>query len=139
MLTENKIPIKILIVEDESLIALNIQDKLTELGYDAHMIADNGSDAIKYAGELMPDIILMDILLKGDMDGIEAAEKILELYNITSIFLTAYNSRSTMERISKFSHSGFLLKPFDDSRLQETILQLYIEDSKRAKEKFVVL
>jgi CheY-like chemotaxis protein len=139
MVRENKVPIKILIVEDESLIALNIQDKLTELGYDAPMIADNGPDAIKYAGDLMPDIVLMDILLKGDMDGIEATEKIMELYNIPSVFLTAYNSPSTMERISKFSHSGFLLKPFDDSKLQDTILQLYIEDSKTLKEKRTVL
>jgi CheY-like chemotaxis protein len=119
--------IKILVVEDEALIALDIQEKLTELGYNVLKIADNGADAIKYAEETRPDIILMDIVIKGDIDGIETALIIKEKFNIPSLFLTAYGSGSVIERAKKVNPIGYLLKPFDDSKLQEAILDMNIQ------------
>lgn len=118
---------KILVVEDEALIALDIREKLTELGYDVPMTTDNGADAIKYAEILRPNLILMDIVIKGDMDGIETAEFIKEKFNIPSLFLTAYNHGSVIERAMKVNPIGYLLKPFDDSKLQDAILDMYIQ------------
>lgn len=123
----NNPKIKILVVEDEAMIALDIKEKLIDMGYIVPMTADNGADAIKYAGELRPDIILMDIVIKGDMDGIEAAEQIKEKFNIPSLFLTAYNSGSIIDRAMKVNPIGYLLKPFDDSKLQDAILDMNIQ------------
>ncbi len=119
--------IKILVVEDEAMIALDIKEKLTDMGYIVPMTIDNGADAIKYAGELRPDIMLMDIVIKGEMDGIEAAEQIKEKFNIPSLFLTAYNSGSIIDRAMKVNPIGYLLKPFDDSKLQDAILDMNIQ------------
>ncbi|MEO8514418.1 MAG: response regulator [Ignavibacteria bacterium] len=119
--------IKILIVEDEAMIALDIKEKLTELGYIVTQTADTGAKAIQYAGETMPDIVLMDIVIKGEMDGIEAAMVIKEKFNIPSLFLTAYSSGSVIERAKKVNPIGYLLKPFDDTKLQDVILEMYIQ------------
>lgn len=119
--------IKILVVEDEAMIALDIKEKLIDMGYIVPMTTDNGADAIRHAGELRPDIVLMDIVIKGDMDGIEAAEQIKEKFNIPSLFLTAYNSGSIIDRAMKVNPIGYLLKPFDDSKLQDAILDMNIQ------------
>lgn len=118
--------IKILVVEDEALIALDIKEKLIELGFLVPMTVDNGEDAIKYAEEIRPDIILMDIVLKGEMDGIDAAKQIKDKFNIPSLFLTAYNNSTMIERAMKLNPAGYLLKPFDDSKLQEIIIDMNI-------------
>ena len=119
--------IKILVVEDEALIAMDIKEKLVDMGYDVLKITDNGADAIKIAEELKPDIVLMDIVIKGSMDGIEAAEIIWEKFRIPSLFLTAYNSDSVIKRARKFNPIDFLLKPFDDNELQAAILEMNIQ------------
>src|SRR4030095_3642610 len=98
--------ITILVVEDEALIAIDIKEKLMELGFSVPMTIDNGSDAIKYAGGIKPDIIMMDIVLKGEMDGIEAAKQIKEKFNIPSLFLSAYNNRTMIERAMKINPAG---------------------------------
>ena len=121
--------VKILVVEDEVLIAMDIQEKLIALGHDVPVTVDNGEDALKYAAELKPDLVLMDIVIKGDMDGIETAEKIKNLYNIPSLFLTAYDNQSVLERVNKIKPLGYLIKPFDDTKLQEVVLELYINPS----------
>jgi two-component system, response regulator PdtaR len=118
--------VKILVVEDEALIAMDIQEKLIALGHDVPVTVDNGEDAIKMAGELKPDLVLMDIVIKGDMDGIETAEQIKKLYNIPSLFLTAYDNQSVLERVNKIKPLGYLIKPFDDTKLQDVVLELYI-------------
>ncbi|NOS83507.1 MAG: response regulator [Ignavibacteria bacterium] len=127
--------IKILVVEDEALIAMDICEKLTDMGYEVLKTADNGADAIKYADELKPDIVLMDIVIKGKMDGIEAAEIIWETFSIPSLFLTAYNSDSVIQRARKFNPVDFLLKPFDDNKLQEAILEMNIQGAISARQK----
>ena len=78
------------IVEDESIVAKDIQNSLRKLGYNVLGISNNGADAIKQIVELEPDIVLMDIMIKGPLTGIDVAEKIKKEYNIPSIFLTAY-------------------------------------------------
>ena len=127
--------IKILVVEDEALIAMDICEKLTDMGYEVVKTADNGADAIKYADELKPDIVLMDIVIKGKMDGIEAAEIIWDTFKIPSLFLTAYNSDSVIQRARKFNPVDFLLKPFDDNKLQEAILEMNIQGAISAHQK----
>jgi CheY-like chemotaxis protein len=127
--------IKILVVEDEALIAMDICEKLTDMGYEVVKTADNGADAIKYAEELKPDIVLMDIVIKGKMDGIEAAEIIWDTFKIPSLFLTAYNSDSVIQRARKFNPVDFLLKPFDDNKLQEAILEMNIQGAISAHQK----
>jgi len=120
--------IKIIVVEDEAMIAMDIQEKLIDMGYEVPLTVDNGLDAIKNAEELRPDIMLMDIVIKGEMDGIETAEEIKKKFSIPSLFLTAYDSGIIMERIKKVNPLGYLLKPFEDSKLQEIILELQIRD-----------
>ena len=131
----NSPSIRILVVEDEALIAMDICEKLTDMGYEVVKTADNGADAIKFAEELKPDIVLMDIVIKGQMDGIEAAELIWDNFRIPSLFLTAYNSDSIIQRARKFNPVDFLLKPFDDNKLQEAILEMNIQGAIKKKKK----
>ncbi len=111
----------ILIVEDESIIALELQARVKNFGYQVAGIADRGSTAINKFQQLKPDIILMDINIKGDMDGIETAEKILKYQKVPIIFITAFSDSATRERIKKANASGLLFKPFSDKELQATI------------------
>ncbi len=111
----------ILIVEDEVLVAKNLQNILISHGFDVPFICDNGKDAIEKARELKPSIILMDIMLKGKMDGIDAAEYIYNRLNIPVVFLTAYGDENTLERAKSAEPYGYLLKPISDSILKTTI------------------
>jgi CheY-like chemotaxis protein len=121
--------VKIMIVEDEAMIAMDIEEKLREMGYDVPAMVNNGKDAIELAGIHHPKLVLMDIVIRGEMDGIETAGKIKQLYNIPSLFLTAYDNDATLQRAKKVNPLGYLLKPFDDSKLQDIILDMQIKDS----------
>ena len=112
---------KILIVEDELLIANNLARKLTTLGYKIVDIVSSGEKAIQIAGEKQPDLVLMDIVIKGDIDGIEAAAKISRQYGIPVIYLTAYADNETLNRAKSTTPFGYILKPFKDKELQVTI------------------
>jgi PAS domain S-box-containing protein len=112
---------KILIVEDEMLISMEIKQKLHSMGYAVVGQVISGESAIQKAGEEKPDLILMDIRLKGEMDGITAAKKIMELYDIPIIFLTAHSDKATLERAIAISPSGYLLKPFKGRELMTNI------------------
>ena len=112
---------RILIVEDEMIISMEIKQKLKGMGYDVVGQAISGESAIQKAGEKMPDLILMDIRLKGEMDGITAAKRIMELYDIPIIFLTAHSDKATLERAIAVSPSGYLLKPFKERELMTNI------------------
>ena len=107
----------ILIVEDEMIIAMEIRATLKKLGYNIVGSVINGYDAIQTAGDKRPDLILMDVRLKGDMDGIEAARKIMQLYDIPIIFLTGNSDRTTVERAVELKPAGFLIKPFKEREL----------------------
>lgn len=114
-------PPTILIVEDEAIVALDLQLQLQETGYTVCGIADNGADAISCARQFRPNLILMDIVLKGDMDGVEAARHISRGLNIPVIFLTAYSDVSTVERAAYAAPYGYLTKPFQAQELRASI------------------
>lgn len=111
----------ILIVEDESITALDLNFTLEELGYNVIDITDNGQDAINIAAETSPDLTIMDINLKGEMNGIEAAKKLSEL-NLPVIFLTAYTDDDTFNKIiNDLSVYGFISKPFNKKTIGMSI------------------
>lgn len=111
----------ILIVEDERIIALDLQGRLIRFGYPKPVIATNGIDALKEIEIRKPDIILMDIMLSSGFDGIETANIIHEKYNIPIIFLTAYSDEGTLERAKRAGPVAYLLKPFKERELFTTI------------------
>lgn len=113
--------INVLVVEDESIVSKDIQHSLKKLGYNVVGSSSTGEKAIELAGEERPDIILMDIMLKGDMNGIQAAEKIRELYSIPVVFLTAYADESTLSKAKITEPYGYILKPFKEIDLHTTI------------------
>lgn len=113
---------KIIIVEDESIIALDIKKTLEGLGYDVLCIVNNGNEAILNAEKLKPDIMLMDIQLKGDMDGIEAAWQIRSKFDVPVVYLTSYAYDITLERAKRTEPLGYMVKPFDDVSLKITLM-----------------
>ena len=113
--------INVLIVEDESIVAKDIQHSLKKLGYNILGICSTGEDAIKSAKDLSPDLVLMDIMLKGDMNGIEAAAQIRETNNIPVIFLTAYADENTLNKAKVSEPFGYIIKPFKEIDLHTSI------------------
>ena len=120
---------KILIVEDEIIIAIDLKIRLENLGYFVPGIAVNGDDAIKKTGEKNPDLILMDIVLNGEKDGIEVAQQIRDQYNIPIIYLTGSQNNSLMERAKITEPYGYINKPFDNIEIENTI-QLAVSKTK---------
>jgi len=117
---------QILIVEDEAIIAADLQIKLEQIGYEVVGIASQGLEAVQMAQELNPDLILMDIQLEGTLDGIQAAEKLHSQRDIPVIFLTAHSDQTTLARAKLGGTFGYILKPFDDRELSTQIeLALY--------------
>ena len=117
--------IKILLVEDESIEAMDIKRTLESFGFNVPYIASNGKEALEKAIEIMPDLILMDIIIKGDIDGVDVASQIKKL-NIPVIFLTAHPEDATIERAKLTEPYGYIVKPFDSNELKHVInLALY--------------
>ena len=112
---------KILIVEDEALVAADLEERLNNLGYEVCGLADTGEGAVSDARSLRPDLVLMDIHLIGEKDGIEAACLIREANNIPVIFLTAHADDVTLSRIGLAEPFGYALKPFDERELKASI------------------
>ncbi len=123
----------VLIVEDESIVALGLKRDLTKLGYGVSDIVSTGEDAIVKAGKHQPDLVLMDIRLSGEMDGIESAESIRKKFMIPVVYLTAYADDDTLERAKITEPFGYILKPFDIRSLQSTI-EMGVYKSKIEKE-----
>jgi two-component system, response regulator PdtaR len=111
----------IILVEDEIIVAADVKNRLENMGYSVLGIFDTGEEAIQKVGELKPNLVLMDIVLKGEMDGIDAALKIRELFNIPIIYLTAYSDEKTLERAKVSEPFGYVLKPFEDREIQSAI------------------
>lgn len=111
----------ILIVEDESIVAKDIQHSLKKLGYNVVDICAMGEDAVSVAEEKKPDLILMDIMLKGEMSGIDAAQIIRERLGIPVIFLTAYADESTLNKAKVTEAYGYIIKPFKEIDLHTAI------------------
>ncbi|MEY4371680.1 MAG: hypothetical protein RL219_449, partial [Actinomycetota bacterium] len=103
----------VLIVEDQPIIAWDLSEQLTSLGYVVQAIADNGDDAVQFALELRPSLIYMDISLRGREDGIRVAQRIQEHVDVPVVFLTAHADAATAERSLRANPYGYLTKPFD--------------------------
>lgn len=112
---------RVLIVEDERLIALDIQKTLERQGYQVVAIVSRGDHAVHVAGETHPDVVLMDIRLKGDMDGIQAAREIRQRFDTPVVYLTAHTDENTLQRAVETGAFGYLLKPFEERELYSTI------------------
>jgi len=112
---------RILIVEDEVVIAMEIESLLQQMGYEVVGQAVRGEEAVELAGQSRPDLILMDIRLKGEMDGIAAAERIGRLFRIPVVFLTAHSDKGTLDRAMNVQPYGYLLKPFRKNDLYTSI------------------
>ena len=113
--------IRILIVEDEGLIARDIEDMVRNAGYEVCAVVGTGEDAVEKAETTHPDLILMDIILRGEMDGVEAAEKIREGFNIPVIYLTAHTDENTLQRAKLTEPLGYTLKPVEQKELMTVI------------------
>ncbi len=124
---------KILVVEDEIIVAKNIKNRLESLGYSVPAIVSTGEDAVIKANEISPDLVLMDIMLEGDMDGIEAADKISQNLNIPVIYLTAYGDNETFERAKITDPYGYILKPFEVRELHNNIEIAFFRHSIKTK------
>jgi PAS domain S-box-containing protein len=112
---------KILIVEDEWLVAQGIKESLVDLGYEVVGMAVSGAQTLQVAAEQQPDLVLMDILLQGDMDGIEVAEHLRQQFGIPVVFLTAYADSTTLARAKVVEPYGYILKPFEVRELHSAI------------------
>lgn len=112
---------KILVVEDESIVAKDIQNTLIKLGYDVPATASSALIAYDKLDEIKPDLVFLDIRLKGDVDGIQVAERIRTEYDIPVIFLTSYIDKATLDRAKVTEPYGYLVKPFNEPDLQSTV------------------
>ena len=118
--------IGILVLEDEIVTYMYISQKLKEFGYENIYIARNSTDALEIASKNKIDLMFSDINIEGDVDGIDTAYTIQKLYKTPVIFITAYNDKELLKRVSKIDTLGFLLKPFRPDEL-ETLINLAIE------------
>jgi DNA-binding LytR/AlgR family response regulator len=128
----------ILVVEDESIVSKDIQNILKKLGYNVVGAASTGEKAIDLALELKPDLVLMDIMLKGTLTGIEAAEKIKETNGVPVIFLTAYADEATLEKAKVTEPYGYIIKPFKEIDINTSIemaLHKHKKESERRQER----
>jgi PAS domain S-box-containing protein len=112
---------QILVVEDEGTIAKSIEHELTSMGYGIAGVASSGEEALRKAEETFPDLVLMDMVLKGDMDGVEATEQLQERFDIPVVYLTAYADDDTLQRAKTTQPYGYLVKPYEEKELRTTI------------------
>ncbi|WP_414516978.1 ATP-binding protein [Nostoc sp. PCC 9305] len=118
---QTKKTVRVLVVEDEYILAINLQETLESLGYVVLDIADSAEGAIAKATEFRPNLILMDIRLRGEMDGIQAAEQIWHHLQIPIIYVTGHSDKSTVERATLTSPFGYILKPIKEQELYVAI------------------
>lgn len=112
---------RVLIVEDEILIAEELKERLSRLGYSVIAAVDSADEGIGIATREVPDLVLMDIRLRGKKDGVEAAVEIRRQVDVPIVYLTAHSDQLTVDRAQETDHDGFLLKPFHRRELQSTI------------------
>jgi two-component system, cell cycle sensor histidine kinase and response regulator CckA len=131
---------KILIVEDEAIEAMDIQQRLARMGYPLPVIAHSGKEGVRKVEEAQPDLVLMDIMMPGKMDGVAAAEQIRSRFDIPIIFLTAYADEKTLQRAKITVPYGYIVKPFQERELHIAVdIALYrhkMERKLREREKW---
>ena len=112
---------KILVVEDEALVALHLEQRLQMLGHSVVSTAFSGTDALEQTAAHLPDLVLMDINLGRGISGIEAAQQINRVFDIPVVFVTAHSNDAILQKASAAGPYGYVLKPFEDSALRVTI------------------
>src|SRR5512140_1988055 len=112
---------QIMIVEDQGIVAQDLRNTLLGLGYSVPAVVSTGPEAIARAEELHPDLILMDIVLHGDLDGVETAREIRRRADIPIVYLTAYADERTLERAKRTGPFGYIIKPFEDRDVSTTV------------------
>lgn len=112
---------KVLVVEDDALVALGIRATMEELGYDVVGVANSEPEAIRLAAETRPDLALMDIRLKGSSDGIDAARRLRAEFGVRSVYLSAYTDHHTMARVQGTYPLGFVQKPYSSAQLRTAL------------------
>ena len=115
------LPKRIFIVEDQGIIAADLANRLLQMGYLVAGSATSGEEAVEKASLLLPDLVLMDIVLSGPMDGITAAQLIMQRDQLPVVFLTAHADTATTERAQITGPFGYVIKPFDQRELQIAI------------------
>jgi two-component system, response regulator PdtaR len=128
---------KILIVEDEKITAMDLERSLTKMGYEVCGTASYGIEAVKQAETLQPDVILMDVSLQGDMDGVTAAGQINVRLDIPVIYLTAHADNGTLDRAKISEPYGYLLKPFRERELNIAV-EIALYKHKMEKERKIL-
>jgi len=129
---------KVMVVEDDVLIAEDIRISLEDMGYCVCSTVTSGEEAIEQAAEQMPDVVLMDIVLGGEMDGVEAAETLGAEYDFPVVFLTSFADEETLERARTAGPFGYLVKPFEDRELRATLeMALYKHRAEQEREKLI--
>ncbi len=127
-------PTRILVVEDDVNVAAVMEARLESFGFTVCEIAHSGTKAIENSERHRPDLILMDILLEGDMNGIEAAEKISSTSDVPIIFVTCLNDPTVLDRAIKTNPSGYLVKPYDNAELRSCV-EIALVKHRAAKER----
>jgi len=131
----NRICPRVLIVEDEILIADELRERLSLLGFSVIAAVDSAEEGIAIATTKRPDLILMDIRLTGEKDGVQAAKEIRRQIDVPIVYLTAYSDQLTMERVKGTEYDGFILKPFQRRELQSTVEVAMQRHAIRARQK----
>lgn len=126
-------PAKIMIVEDNTTVAIDCRECLISLGYNVTSIQASGEDAIRKAQIELPDAVLMDIHLRDKMDGITAAEQMYDQFQIPVVFLSAYGDRELLQRAKKVGSFGYILKPFEERELY-AMLEMTIYKARAEKQ-----
>ncbi|MHB9027377.1 MAG: response regulator [Candidatus Latescibacterota bacterium] len=134
-------PARIMIVEDELALARGIRRSLEALGYEVSSLVTSGEDAVRMALEEQPDLILMDVVLGDEMDGIDAAGAIRDWVKIPVVFITGYSQENILERAKRVEPFGYMIKPFTDFELRSTIeIAIYrskMEDEREKRIRFL--
>ncbi|MGB7294628.1 MAG: response regulator [Candidatus Aminicenantales bacterium] len=112
---------RILVVEDEAIIAMDIQSILKKIGYSSAEVVHSGEESIQKVAAGRPHLVLMDIKLKGNLDGIQAAHQIYDQFRVPVVYITAYGDENTLKRANGTGRFGYITKPFEENELQTTI------------------
>src|SRR6266566_2063021 len=112
---------QILIVEDEKITAKRLQRELEGMGYSVPAVATTGEEALERAAESSPDLVLMDIVLKGDLDGIETTKRLHDQCHVPVVYLSSYEDDQTLDRARETAPYGYLIKPYEERELRATI------------------
>jgi CheY-like chemotaxis protein len=123
---------RILVVEDEYIVALDLRMRLKRMGHSEVALAATGEAAITWALSHRPELVLMDVILQGEMDGVETATRIRSGCDARIIFLTAHSDEATRRRITDCKPQGYLVKPFDDDEFQQAITGALVSAPPRA-------